>query len=86
MGIGNGILADAVYAADAPGLIYGGTAQFIAQLAGVILSFIWAFGIAFIVFKLLDAILGLRVSEAHEIQGLDISEHGVNAYPEYIIE
>jgi Amt family ammonium transporter len=86
VGIGNGILADAVYAADAPGLIYGGTAQFIAQLAGVILTFIWAFGVAFIVFKLLDAILGLRVSEAHEIQGLDISEHGVTAYPEYIIE
>ena len=86
VGIGNGILADAAYAADAPGLLYGGVAQFIAQVAGVILTFVWAFGVSFIVFKILDVIVGLRVSEKDEVMGLDLAEHGVNAYPEYIID
>lgn len=86
VGIGNGILADAAYAADAPGLLYGGVAQFIAQVAGVILTIVWAFGVSFVVFKILDAIVGLRVSEKDEVIGLDIAEHGVNAYPEYIID
>ncbi|MDW7725920.1 MAG: ammonium transporter [Candidatus Methanoperedens sp.] len=86
VGIGNGILADAAYAAGAPGLVYGGFSQLFIQIAGIILAFVWAFGVSFVLFKLIDAIVGLRVSEKEEIQGLDISEHGVNAYPEYIID
>jgi Amt family ammonium transporter len=86
VGIGNGILADAAYAAGAPGLLYGGFSQLLIQIAGILIAFVWAFGVSYIVFKILDALVGLRVSEKEEIQGLDISEHGVNAYPEYIID
>ena len=86
VGMGNGILADAAYAAEGVGLIYGGYSQFVIQVIGVIASIIWAFGTAFIVFKILDAIIGLRVSEKDEIMGLDSAEHGINAYPEYIID
>ena len=86
VGMGNGILAGSVYAAEGTGLLYGDVSQLLIQIAGVILTFIWAFGVSFVLFKILDALVGLRVSEKEEIQGLDISEHGVNAYPEYIID
>lgn len=85
VGAGNGILADAAYTAGGAGLIYGETSQFLIQVVGVLLSFIWAFGVSFIVFKIIDAVIGLRVSEEEEIMGLDIAEHGTRAYPEYII-
>lgn len=83
VGIGNGILKDAAYAAD-PGLIYGGVSQFLIQIVAIIASFIWAFGTSYIIFRILDAVVGLRISEDEEIRGLDITEHGVSAYPEYI--
>ncbi|RQD82193.1 ammonium transporter [Methanosalsum natronophilum] len=86
VGIGNGILVDAVYAAEGAGLIYGGINQFIIQMVGVLFTIIWAFGVSYLVFKLIDATIGMRVSETEEIIGLDICEHGVQAYPEYILE
>jgi Amt family ammonium transporter len=86
VGMGNGILEGAVYAAGAPGLLYGGVNQFAVQVVGALASIIWAFVAGFIVFKLIDVIIGLRVSEAEEVAGLDITEHGIRAYPEYITE
>ncbi len=86
IGIGNGILADAAYAAGGAGLLYGGYQQFLIQIVGIILSIVWAFGISFVIFKLLDWTIGLRVSEEHEITGLDIVEHGISAYPEFMIQ
>jgi Amt family ammonium transporter len=86
IGIGNGILADATYAAAGAGLLYGGYQQFLIQIVGIILSVVWAFGISFVIFKLLDWTIGLRVSEEHEITGLDIVEHGISAYPEFMIQ
>ena len=85
VGAGNGILADAAYTAGQAGLIYGGVNQFMIQVVGMILSILWAFIISFIVFKLIDLVIGLRVSEEEEINGLDIMEHGVSAYPEFLI-
>ena len=85
VGIGNGILSDAAYAAEAPGLLYGGINQFLIQIVGVISSIVWAFVISFIIFKIIDVAIGLRVSEEEEVQGLDIAEHGIRAYPEFII-
>ena len=86
IGIGNGILADATYAAAGAGLLYGGYQQFLIQIVGIILSIVWAFGISFVIFKVLDWTIGLRVSEEHEITGLDIVEHGISAYPEFMIQ
>ena len=86
VGMGDGILAGAAYAAGAPGLLYGGVSQLVIQVVGAIASIIWAFAAAFVVFKLIDLVIGLRVSEADEVAGLDITEHGIRAYPEYIIE
>lgn len=85
VGIGNGILVDAAYAAEGAGLIYGGVSQFLIQVVGVLFSIIWAFGASFVIFKIIDAVIGLRVSEEDEIMGLDITEHGTQAYPEFIV-
>jgi len=85
VGQGNGILADAAYTAAGAGLLYGGTQQFIIQVIGLIMAIIWAFGISFIIFKILDVIVGLRVPEEDEIAGLDIREHGMSAYPEFVL-
>ena len=38
---------------------------------------------AFIIFKVIDVTIGLRVNETEEIEGLDIHEHGINAYPDF---
>jgi len=54
------------------------------QALGVGVAFIWGFGVAFIMFKVLDKVLGgLRVSQQHEQRGLDYTEHAELSYPEF---
>lgn len=54
------------------------------QALGVGAAFIWGFGVAFIMFKVLDKVLGgLRVSQQHEQHGLDYTEHAELSYPEF---
>ncbi|MBU4263037.1 MAG: ammonium transporter [Proteobacteria bacterium] len=53
------------------------------QLIGIGAAFIWSFGVAFILFKAIDLTVGLRVSEEEEMEGLDIGEHGANAYNDF---
>jgi Amt family ammonium transporter len=65
------------------GLFYGGGAnQLISQLIGVGAFFAWAFGTGLILFKLIQKIAGLRVTPQEEYVGLDIEEHGMEAYYE----
>jgi len=67
---------------DAIGLFNGGgSAQFVAQLVGALSYMLWAVVLSFIVFGILKATIGLRVTEEEEIAGLDVSEHGSLAYP-----
>jgi Amt family ammonium transporter len=65
----------------------GGTSAKIigVQVLGIIACFIWTFAIAFIMFKVIDKTVGLRVSPEEELDGLDFSEHGGNAYPDFEI-
>lgn len=53
------------------------------QALGIAAAFIWTFPTAFILFKLIDKTVGLRVSREEELDGLDIGEHGIEAYPEF---
>lgn len=53
------------------------------QVLGIVSCFIWTFIMAFILFKIIDATMGLRVSPEEEAEGLDSSEHGGNAYPDF---
>jgi Amt family ammonium transporter len=52
--------------------------------AGAIIA--WTFATSFIVFKLVDLTVGLRVTPEEEIRGLDRSEHGSTAYPEFVFQ
>jgi len=53
------------------------------QLLGIGACFLWVFPTAFLMFKLIDKTVGLRVSQEEEMEGLDIAEHGGNAYPDF---
>jgi Amt family ammonium transporter len=70
----------AINSAGANGLFYGNPWQFVVQLIGVVASAVFAFGVTFVLVKLLGSTLGLSVSETEEVVGLDISEHGERAY------
>ena len=55
------------------------------QLLGIGAAFAWTFITAFIMFKLIDKIIGLRVTPEEELEGLDFIEHGGNSYPDFNI-
>jgi Amt family ammonium transporter len=59
---------------------YSMSTQFISQLWGVGMCIVWSGTVSFIAFKFVDIMIGLRVSEESEREGLDISEHGETAY------
>ena len=64
-------------------LLTNGDATFLGQIVGVISIFAWAFFASLIVWFALKAALGIRVSEEEEYEGIDISECGLEAYPEF---
>lgn len=53
------------------------------QLIGIGACFVWAFGAGLILFKVIDLVMGMRVSKEEEMIGLDLSEHGASAYPDF---
>lgn len=53
------------------------------QLIGIGAAFLWAFVAGLVVFKLIDVVIGMRVSEEEELGGLDFAEHGASAYPDF---
>jgi len=63
------------------GLFYGGgLAQLASQILGVGAAFVWAFGLGLLVFFAIKKTIGLRVSKEEELRGLDVGEHGMEAY------
>ena len=75
-----GTLAVGLFAVDG-GLFYGGgMSLFGVQAIGVLAGFVWAFGVGIIMFMLIKKTVGLRVTEDEELRGLDIGEHGMEAY------
>lgn len=58
------------------GLVDGNAAQILNQLIGVGITIVLATAGSFVLLKIVDSVIGLRVSEAAEVQGLDVSEHG----------
>lgn len=53
------------------------------QVLGIVACFLWTFVTAFIMFKLIEKTVGLRVSPEEEAEGLDLGEHGGTAYPDF---
>jgi ammonium transporter, Amt family len=85
-GVGGIVGALLVGVFAAPGL--GGTGgddfsiagQLFIQAEGVVITMVWSSVVAFIAYKIVDMVMGLRVSEEEEREGLDITSHGETAY------
>jgi ammonium transporter, Amt family len=61
-------------------------ATFTAQIIGALTIFVWVFVASLIVWGILKAVMGIRVSEEEEYQGVDIAECGMEAYPEFTMK
>jgi ammonium transporter, Amt family len=68
------------------GLLHGDSSQFLMQLAGATLIAIYAFGFTYVVFRIVNAVRSMRVTREVEIEGLDVPEFGMLAYPEDAVE
>jgi Amt family ammonium transporter len=58
---------------------------FSGQLIGAATIFVWVFGTSFIVWAIIKAVIGIRVTEEEEFEGVDMSECGLEAYPDFTI-
>ena len=76
-GIGGvvGMLLTAVFAAEV-GLVHGNTDTMVYHLIALVLTAVFAFGGSYLLFKLVNAVLPIRVREDQEARGLDLSQHG----------
>jgi Amt family ammonium transporter len=86
-----GLFADGTYGGGLNGVAHnvlglfhgGGFGQLAAQLTGVVTLVIWAFGLSFLYFKLSNKAIPMRVGKDEERAGIDMSETGILAYPEF---
>jgi len=69
-----GVLAVAIF----------GDASFGGQIVGLLTIFIWVFVVSLIVWMILKVTMGIRVTEEEEYEGVDLSECGMEAYPEFV--
>ena len=63
--------------------VTNGDASFSGQIIGALTIFGWVFGTSLITFGIIKAVMGIRVTEEEEYEGVDISECGMEAYPEF---
>jgi Amt family ammonium transporter len=81
-----GALATGIFAtklvneAGGDGLLYGNPKQLWVQLVAVLVTFVLGFVMTIVILKVLDALMGLRVSDEDEMAGLDLSQHSETAY------
>ncbi len=82
-----GVFATTNVNSAADGLYYqlvygttGGVSLMIGQITAVVVTFVFSIVGTFVILKILDATMGLRVSQEHETQGLDLSQHGEEGY------
>ncbi len=64
----------------ASGLIEGHTDLLVTQITGAVIIMIFAFGVTYILARVIDRFIGLRVTETEEYLGLDLTQHGERAY------
>jgi ammonium transporter, Amt family len=70
----------AVNAAGANGLFFGNPRLLAIQALAVVVSLVYSFGVSFLLLKVLDKTMGLRVEKEDEVMGLDLSMHGEAGY------
>lgn len=79
-----GVFAQGAYTGSVNGLLFGGGLTLLGvQAIGVVCAFSFVFLSSYAIFKIIDIAIGLRVSREEEVVGLDISEHGMIAYPDF---
>jgi ammonium transporter, Amt family len=76
----NPIFKDAQGNTVASGLLEGNAHQLFNQFVGVLVAWVLAAVGTLVILKVVDLVIGLRVSEDHEMQGLDLSQHGEEGY------
>ena len=57
-------------------MIEGNPKLLLTQIYGIAVVFVWTGGVTFVLLKAIDMLAGLRVSHEHEVEGLDITQHG----------
>jgi Amt family ammonium transporter len=70
----------AVNAAGANGLLYGNPAQLWSQFVAVAVTIVYSFGVSYVILRVVDALVGLRVTAEDEYVGLDLSQHSEAGY------
>ena len=79
-----GALATGLFAApfinESAGLFYGNPEQLLIQIIAIVVVFVYSFVVTLIIGKIIDMVMGLRVEEKEEIEGLDISLHEETGY------
>lgn len=75
-----GVFASPAVNSAGTGLLYGNPGQLWIQFVSVAATMVYCFVMTFILLKIVDAMIGLRVDEEDEDIGLDLSQHGENAY------
>lgn len=79
--LATGLFAEAAYSGSVNGLLFGGGFSLLGiQSIGALTAFVWSFGLSMIMFLIIKSTIGLRTSADEEIEGLDIGEHGMEAY------
>ena len=76
----NAVFRDAKGSALPVGLVDGNFRQLLNQTAGVLISWALAAIGTYLILKVVDATIGLRISPEEEIMGLDLSQHGEEGY------
>jgi Amt family ammonium transporter len=79
--LGVGLFASlAVNAGGADGLLFGSAGPLLTQVKAIGVVAFYSLAVTFIILKLIDLTVGLRVEEAHEVMGLDLSQHSESGY------
>jgi Amt family ammonium transporter len=79
--LATGIFASkAINSAGGNGLLHGNPSQLWIQFVGVAATALYAFVATFVILKVVDALVGLRVADEDEITGLDLTQHGEVGY------
>lgn len=88
-----GLFADGAYGdgwngvqGTVKGLLHGDASQLMAQSVGVMVNFLFIFTVSYMFFKIIDRLIGNRVSARAELRGLDLSEMGISGYPEFALK
>jgi Amt family ammonium transporter len=76
----NPIFKDAQGNVLASGLLEGNAHQLLNQFVGVVIAWVLAIVGTLIILKIVDMVVGLRIPDAEEVQGLDLTQHGEEGY------